>query len=232
MFADERERARRWRAFDQVVESIASRIRAGELRPGDRLPPERVLARDLGMSRLSIRSGLQYLAAMGVLRTRHGVGSEIRQKPELDSRALNLLSALHGFTQAQVLEARRVLEPACAGLAAKRATTEQMTSMADEVTEMFASIDHPESFRYHNRCFHHAVATSSGNPVLAALLGLISSLTFEQELSASGQPCALHEMAGVYRRIYLAVRAHDAESADLEMALHLRSLLSDAHIEG
>ena len=99
-----------------VVQHVRALIERGELRPGDRLPPERELAVQLGVSRPSVRAGLRSLAAIGVLQTRHGAGTFITDgPPTLGSEPLSFLAALHGFTRDEMFEARRALEVGVAG---------------------------------------------------------------------------------------------------------------------
>jgi len=104
---------------DQVVRHIALLIERGELRPGDRLVPERELAQELGVSRPTVRAGLHALAAMGVTESRQGAGTFITGgPPRLGAGPLSFLAALHGFTRDDMFDARRVLEVAAAALAA------------------------------------------------------------------------------------------------------------------
>ena len=148
-----------------VVQHVRALIERGELRPGDRLPPERELAVQLGVSRPSVRAGLRSLAAIGVLQTRHGAGTFITDgPPTLGSEPLSFLAALHGFTRDEMFEARRALEVGVAGLAAERATDDQIATIAEEVTGMFASLDDAQAFLIHDIRFHRAVAAASGNP--------------------------------------------------------------------
>src|SRR5690606_33867599 len=126
-------------------------IEQGALRPGDRLPAERELALRVGVSRPSVRAGLRSLAAMAVLRTRHGSGTYVADGPPvLDSRPLRLLASLHGFTSDQLFETRRMLEVGAAGLAAERANGDEIATMAEAVTGMFASVDEPQVFLRHD----------------------------------------------------------------------------------
>ena len=143
MIGDERDfRASDGAAAELVVDHVRDRIERAELKPGDRLPPERELAQRIGVSRPSVRAGLRSLSALGVVQTRHGsVPTCADGPPQLDSRPLSLLAALHGFTTEQMFEARRVLEVGVAGLAAERANGEQIAAMAEEVTGMFASVE-------------------------------------------------------------------------------------------
>jgi GntR family transcriptional repressor for pyruvate dehydrogenase complex len=127
---------------DQVVSHIKNLIERGNLRPGDRLPAERDLAAQIGVSRPTVRVGLHALAAMGVVRSRHGSGTYIPDgPPTLGSEPLSLLAALHGFTREEMYEARRLLEVGAAGLAAERATPDQLATLADEVSNLFAAMN-------------------------------------------------------------------------------------------
>ncbi|HET8645303.1 MAG TPA: GntR family transcriptional regulator, partial [Vicinamibacteria bacterium] len=164
----------------QVVEHVRREIEAGHLKPGDRLAPERELARQIGVSRPSLRSGLRSLQAMGVIRSRQGSGTYIADgPPRLGEGPLQFLAALHGFTRDEMFEARRVLEVGTAGLAAERADHEQMGTMAEEVASMFAALDDPQAFLVHDVQFHRAVAAGSHNAVLATLIDTVAELVYE-----------------------------------------------------
>jgi GntR family transcriptional repressor for pyruvate dehydrogenase complex len=209
-------------AAELVVDHVRGQIERAELKPGDRLPPERELAQRIGVSRPSVRAGLRSLSAMGVVQTRHGSGTYIADgPPHLDSQPLSLLAALHGFTTEQMFEARRVLEMGVAGLAAERATGEQIAVMAEEVTGMFASVEDQQAFLMHDIRFHRAVAMASGNPILASLVEMVSSLYFEHRRRTMPRGRDLRETAVTHRNIYHAVRAHDADRARREMSVHL-----------
>jgi GntR family transcriptional repressor for pyruvate dehydrogenase complex len=205
-----------------VVRHVRGLIESGELRPGDRLPPERELAVQLGVSRPSVRAGLRSLAAIGVLQTRHGAGTFITDgPPTLGSEPLSFLAALHGFTRDEMFEARRALEVGVAGLAAERATDEQIATIAEEVTGMFASIDDPQTFLVHDIRFHRAVAVASGNPILASLIEMVSALFYEQRRKTAHQGRDLKDAAQMHRAIYHAIRARDAKRARATMHDHL-----------
>src|SRR5205823_1858258 len=144
---------------DPVVSHIRGLIERGALRPGDRLPAERDLASQIGISRPTVRAGLHALAAMGVVRSRQGSGTFIPAgPPALAPEPLRFLAALHGFARGDMYETRRLLEVGAAGLAADRATPEQLAAIADEVTSLFAVMDDPQRFLVHDLDFHRAVA--------------------------------------------------------------------------
>jgi GntR family transcriptional repressor for pyruvate dehydrogenase complex len=205
----------------QVVEHVRQEIEAGRLGPGDRLPPERELARKMGVSRPSLRSGLRTLQAMGIITARRGAGTFLVEgPPRLGKASLEFLAALHGFTLDQMYEARRLLEVGAAGLAAERATGEHLVAMADEITGMFASLEEPQAFLRHDLGFHRAVAAGSGNPIVAAIIGTLAEIIWETgRINMEG--FGLRESAETHRRIYEAIRARSPERARREMTEHL-----------
>ncbi|HEX2833129.1 MAG TPA: FadR/GntR family transcriptional regulator [Thermoanaerobaculia bacterium] len=207
---------------DQVVRHIAVLIERGELRPGDRLAPERELAQELGLSRPTVRAGLHALAAMGVTESRQGAGTFITGgPPRLGAGPLSFLAALHGFTRDQIFEARKVLEVGAAGLAAERGLADRLAPMAEEVTGMFATLTEPQTFLVHDVRFHRAIAAAADSPVLLALVEMISSLVYEQRRMTVERAVDLKESAEMHRRIYQAIRDKDPERARLEMTRHL-----------
>jgi GntR family transcriptional repressor for pyruvate dehydrogenase complex len=215
--------ARKVTAAELVVTQVRGLIERGEVRSGDRLPPERDLALQLGVSRPSVRSGLKSLAAMGVVQIRQGAGTFITGGPPvLASEPLRFLAALHGFTKTQMFEARLVLEVAVAGLAAERASSDTLMVISDETTGMFASLDQPELFLDHDIRFHQAVAAASGNPILASVVEMISKMFYELRHSSIHAAKDLRLAAEEHRAIYQAIRAGDAERARTAMGGHLR----------
>ena len=210
----------------QVTEFVTRYVRglilSGELRPGQRLPPERELVTEIGVSRTSVRAGLQSLAAKGVLITKHGAGTFVAEGPPvLDSEPLSFLAALHGFTPHEMFEARRTLEVGVAGLAATHATGEQLLAIAEEVTGMFASLDDPQKFLVHDIRFHRAVAAASGNPILVSLVQMVSVIFYELCRRTADQTGEQRSGAEMHRAIYQAIRARDRSRAQRLMYDHL-----------
>jgi DNA-binding FadR family transcriptional regulator len=155
----------------QVVDHIRSLMQKGTLQPGDQIPPEREFARTLKISRASLRTGINYLAAMGVLKVRHGVGTFVADgPPEFDKASLSLMGVLHGFQSWQMFEARLILESSLAELAAERSTEEHHAALSEEVAEMFAALGSPADYLIHDILFHRIISQASGNPILATLM--------------------------------------------------------------
>lgn len=206
----------------QVVEHVRSLISSGEVRPGDRLPPERELARNLKISRSSLRAGIGFLSAMGVLKSRHGAGTFVSNgPPALDSSSLSVLGALHGFLPWQMFEARIVLEANVAALAAERATDEHLAELAEEVAEMYAALDDPQEYLIHDVRFHRTIARAAGNPILAALMETITANLYGNRILTVALSQDLKESAEMHREIYRAIRSHNPAQARSTMEQHL-----------
>ncbi len=207
----------------QVVEHVRGLIASGSLHRGDRLPPERELARELKISRSSLRAGIGFLSAMGVLKSRHGAGTFVSSgPPALDSNSLNVLGTLHAFQPTQMFEARLVLEASIAALAAERATGEHIAELAEEVAEMYASLDDPHEYLIHDVRFHRAIARAAQNPILAALMETITANLYESRQVTVAHSSDLKESAEMHREIFRAIRSHNPTHARQTMEHHLK----------
>lgn len=205
-----------------VADRIRQMIVNGELRRGQKLPPERDLVRMFGLSRTSVRSGLQLLANKGVLVIKHGTGTFVVDGPlVLDSEQFHFLSALHGFSQADMFEARRSLESTVAALAAERATGDDLAAMSDAVTGMFVSLGDALAFLRQDVAFHRAVAAASKNPIMAALVEMVSGMFFEIRKRTAHLGRDLQPVAERHRQIYLAIRNRESAVAARRMVEHL-----------
>lgn len=211
-----------------TAEEVAARLRemihSGELAAGDRLPPERDLAKTLGVSRPTLRAGIRSLSAVGILQSRQGAGTFVavaEESPTLDSSPLRMLSALHGFTSDEMFEARLALEMSIAGLAARRATSEQMTQLAEEIAGMYASLGEPEQYLVHDMRFHQIVAAASGNRILTSLMNMVATILFDSRSKTVKRAKDLKESAEQHHNIYRALRDRNPDLAEKAMHDHL-----------
>lgn len=209
---------------EEVVVRLRDMIHNGELSSGDRLPPERDLAKLLGVSRPTLRAGIRSLSTVGILQSKQGAGTFVAaadESPTLDGSALKMLSALHGFTTDEMFEARLALEMSIAGLAAERATSEQMTLMAEEITGMYASLDDPEQYLVHDMRFHQTVAAASNNRILTSLMNMVATILFDSRSKTVHRALDLKESAEQHHNIYRAMRERDPQAARAAMHDHL-----------
>jgi len=216
----------------RVVNHIRNLIETGELQPGDRIPPEREFARRLRISRASLRTGIGYLAAMGVMDVRHGVGTFVADgPPEIGKSSLSLLGALHGFQSWQMFEARRILESELAALAAQRGREQHLAALSEEVAEMYATVDNPMEYLIHDVRFHRVIAQASGNPILAALMETITSALYDERRKTAERSRDLRQSADLHREIYRAIRTRNAAEAKAVMERHLTMAQSAQDLE-
>src|SRR6266702_2385798 len=207
---------------EQVVIQVRDMIRQGTLKPGDRLPPERELAKRLGISRASLRHGLRFLAAIGVLTSRHGSGTYIAEGPPArDSEPLRMRAELHRFTPDEMFETRKLLEVGLAGLAAQHAQPDHLAVMAEEVAEMYAALADPQEYLVHDIRFHRAIAAASGNPTLATLVEMVSAVLYERRRETIDRAHDFKESLELHQQLYRAIRARQPEEARAAMSEHI-----------
>ncbi len=207
----------------QVVNHVRSLIEDGTLHPGDKIPPEREFAKELKISRASLRAGIGHLAAMGVLNVRHGVGTFVADgPPALGTASLELLGVLHGFKPWQMFEARLILESHLAAMAAERGKEEHFTALAEEVTEMYATFHEPQEYLIHDMRFHRTIAEASGNPILAVLMETITAALYDERRKTVERSQTLKQSAEMHREIYRAIRSRKANEARAVMEKHLK----------
>ena len=207
---------------EQVVARVYELIKQQNLQPGNRLPPERELSKQLGISRPALRAGLSSLISMGVLQSRQGAGTFIVDgPPALDSEPLRLLAQLHGFSYDHMFETRSILEVGAAGLAAENATGDQLATMSEEMAEMYAALGDPQQFLVHDISFHRAVAAGSGNPTLATLVEMVSAILYERRRDTIGRAHDFNEALDLHRQIYRAIRSRRPEEAREAMREHI-----------
>jgi GntR family transcriptional repressor for pyruvate dehydrogenase complex len=150
------------------------------LGPGDRLAAEHEIIADLGAARASVREALRLLEAHGVIENRRGTNGGIimtQPRPEQLASSLAMVLQSYGGTLRTVHEARRVMAPTVAALAARRSSALQISELRDCITAMREHIDDEKSFHRANRRFHDVVAEAAGNVLLSAILLSLTWMT-------------------------------------------------------
>ena len=163
---------------DEAILKIKSMILSGELKPGDRLSPEKELSESLGLSRSSLREAVKALEIIRVLDVRRGDGTYVTSlEPQLLLEAMAFVVDIHQDSSVlKLFEVRRILEPAAAAMAAARSTPEDIAELRELVAEVdeHTSIDDLVS---HDMQFHRRINTMSGNAYLTSLLEGLSGKT-------------------------------------------------------
>src|SRR5262249_12450769 len=131
------------RIYEEIVRQVKQLITDGKLKSGDRLPPERDLAEKFMVSRTSVREALRALQSRGLVGIRAGEGALIRDiSVDALIEPLALVILPHREAVGELFEARRLLEPAIAALAARRATRDELNEMERILEEQAKEVAH------------------------------------------------------------------------------------------
>ncbi|HUQ57085.1 MULTISPECIES: FadR/GntR family transcriptional regulator [Lentzea] len=209
---------------DDAILRVKEMIVSGELKPGDRLPREADLAERLGLSRNSLREAVKALSLVRVLDVRQGDGTYVSSLRADDLLgALSFVLDLHRGEDSvlEVLQVRRILEPAAAAMAAQRVD-------ADEIVKLRALCDAAESAKSveelveHDLDFHRAIAQCSGNAYLAQLLDTLAGPTVRVRIwRGITQSNAVDRTVAEHRAIVDALAAHQPELARSWSTVHV-----------
>lgn len=205
----------------QVFRQLRDQVLRRTWPPGSKLPSEHELARSMGVSRVSLREGIQRLVSIGILETRHGEGTFVRELTgDIYFNPLIPLLALDPADIFYVLEYRRIVERGTAALAAERATEQDLADLDAAYETMLATRNDVAAFARADLEFHLVLAKATGNPVLIKVnnvLRSVLSVSMENIVSTLGMQDGLH-----YHRLLIdAVRARDAGAAERIMEEHV-----------
>ncbi|MEO7192841.1 MAG: FadR/GntR family transcriptional regulator [Vicinamibacterales bacterium] len=208
---------------DEAIVRIRGMIVAGELSPGQRLPTEKELGEQLGLSRNSLREAVKALELIRVLDVRQGDGTYVTSlKPHLLLEAMSFVVDLHQDESVlEILEVRRVLETHAAGVAARRITPEQI----QQLDAMLLSVDESTSVEdlvAHDMDFHRLVAHSAGSAYLSSLLAGLSSSTVRARVwRGLTEARSVTRTLAEHRAILDALADHDSDAARAWTAVHV-----------
>jgi GntR family transcriptional regulator, transcriptional repressor for pyruvate dehydrogenase complex len=167
-----------------ITEEIISRIKAllanGKLKPGSKLPPERELSLILGVGRPALRQALKALATMGIIDSRVGRGTFINASSwELLAAPMDFMMLLNAVTIKELFEVRKALEVELSGLAAERATAQEISQLEAVVKKQESELSNPDEFLKLDVEFHSVIANGSRNILFWAILDNLRRLMIE-----------------------------------------------------
>lgn len=214
------------RKADEVAAVLLERVTNGHLRPGDRLPPERELAEELGVSRTVVREAVSMLAGKGVLLSMVGSGLKITAvNGSTASQSLGLYLVGNRLDYRQIHEARELIEVQVAGLAAEKAQPEHLEELAAACEQMAAAGEDLEQRALADMRFHRALVPAAGNEIYGVVLDSLHQGLIEVRKHNLVIPEAIDEAISSHERIRSAVVNRDADAARRAMADHLRGVL-------
>jgi DNA-binding FadR family transcriptional regulator len=207
-----------------TIGAITRLIREQDLMPGDRLPSEATLARDLQVSRTVVREAFRSLAALRIIEL--GTGRRATVAP-IDHGAMSLIIE-HGvhtdqISIQQIYDVRRTIETRIAALAALRRSEAEARLIGERAAAMRASLDAPAELMRHDLAFHAALASASRNPVFSLIVGAFQGITAQTwpiGWRSRTTPAAREAMIANHERIAAAIAEGDPERAAAAMSLH------------
>jgi GntR family transcriptional regulator, transcriptional repressor for pyruvate dehydrogenase complex len=219
------------RTFEEAADQIAEKVRTGELRAGDRLPGERSLALQMEISRPTLREAVKVLVDAGVLEVRRGPGGGMYVATDVVPTELVRHSASLRLAEIKtVLEARRMLEPQVAQLAAERATEQDFEALERSIEAMRRLVEggwhprHEDRFLQLDVQFHLALARAAGNPAVETLMRMLfRQLEIARDM-AMHVPLVPEWTISIHERTLAALRNGDADEVAAVMDEHLGQL--------
>lgn len=204
----------------KLSEELLNYIRSENLKPGDRLPNESILAKKMGVGRSSIREAMKLLASRNIVTIRQGSGTYISQTPGMveDPLGFSFIADKQKLAQ-DSLEVRFLLEPAIASLAAQNASEEDISLLRRLCQEVEDLVRLGQDHTQKDIEFHTAIALSSKNVVVPRLIPVINSaIPLLIELTGN---TLKQETIDTHRALADAIAAHNAAAAHDAMYLHL-----------
>jgi GntR family transcriptional repressor for pyruvate dehydrogenase complex len=216
-------------AYLQVSEQLRELILRGDLKPGERLPPEAELAVMFGVSRSTVREALRVLSSQNLIATSRGVvGGSFIAHPDADQVrdqlevSLGLLSG-SAMSVDELLEGRALLEVPAARLAAQRRTPEHVRALDEALSAN--DVDRLGRFHGHQQ-FHVAVLRAAGNRMLELMTRPVFNVLQNRVMGTAASPQFWSLVDADHQHIFEAIRDRDAARAGDAMATHLEHLRS------
>ena len=216
---------RKTRVSEEIIEQVRDLIASGRLRPGDRLPAERELARTFGVGRSAVREAIRAMESLGLIEARPGEGTFLSASPGSHARdpvAASLYQAWN--TQRQLFEVRRVLEPGLAALAARRATAEQIEKMRTVLDAQETEIRAGGSGMKEDTSFHYLVAEAAGNEILLRIVDSLMNLVQKTRAASLQRGDRPAQSLKRHRAILNAMQARNPAAAERRMREHIREI--------
>ncbi|MFN2299711.1 MAG: FadR/GntR family transcriptional regulator [Anaerolineales bacterium] len=206
---------------EQVFHQLRDQILGGAWPPGSKIPSESVLTRRLGVSRVSLREALNMLVSLGLLESRQGGGTFVKEySSEVLFNPLVPMIALDKTDILDVLEYRRIVEKGTAGLVAEKAGKKEIGELEAAYREMTFVKGDVHAFARADLDFHLALARATGNPIIIKVNNIIKnvlSASMDKIVSALGVSDGL----SYHRRILDAIKARDPQRAEALMEEHV-----------
>ncbi len=214
-------------ASEKVVHRLLALVKAGDLKPGDRLPSERDLAEKFNVSRPTVREAVRALVVLGVIRSHHGGGIYVSGLEAADLlQPLSFFLTLHKVEVDSLYHARQLIEGEIVALAAKVVTPDDLAALAALIDAQELVVGNPAEYRVLDTRFHQMMASIAANPFLARAASSMNVLGLEFRKTASENEAVIRLSIADHRRILAALAARDSETARAAMREHMEHVLN------
>jgi GntR family transcriptional regulator, transcriptional repressor for pyruvate dehydrogenase complex len=218
---------------EMVVRRILDMVKAGVLKAGDVLPPERDLAVSLNVSRPSVREAMRGLAVLGVVKTRQGGGAYISDLgPDSLLGPLQFYLSLERMNIRELYDARSLIESDVARRAAVNISDADLGRLETLLDAQTRTIGDPIAFRQSDFEFHEVIWIGSGNAFLKRIGESLNVLGLEFRKRASEKPGVLEQSLSDHRRLLDALKARDADAAARAAEAHMQNVYQSTISQG
>ncbi|UUR87197.1 FadR family transcriptional regulator [Clostridium perfringens] len=214
------------KVYEQVVDQIKEMVRVGQIKKGDKLPTERVMAEELQVSRTSIREAMRALEVVGLIESRQGAGNYIREEfDDVLLEPLSIVFMLQNGTNKDIFELREVLELSTIFLSVMRISDEELKKLGELVERFKTSRDEEENVKIDSE-FHSIIVKGANNVLITNLLEGVSELV--DKFISEGRRAILSDernrgkLLDFHEKIYLAIKNRYAYSAYKHMQEHFQ----------
>ncbi|MDK2992429.1 MAG: GntR family transcriptional regulator, transcriptional repressor for pyruvate dehydrogenase complex [Clostridiales bacterium] len=212
---------------EQVYEQLKRQLLNGEWKQGDKIPSENELAEAFNVSRVTVRHAIQKLTALGLIETRVGEGSFVKEvKPGVYMNAIIPLAYLGENSTLEVLEFRYVIESESVGLAAERATQEDIAELKEILKDMEDVKEDTKLFAEADLRFHFKIAQITRNSLIIETYNILNDIL---ETAMTDIVKRLGFKLGIYYHTKLleAIEHHDSEQAKKVMKEHVNKTIEN-----
>jgi len=208
--------------YEELVEILITKIQNGELKKGDKFPPERILSNEFHVSRSTVRMALKTLKSMGYVRSVTGGGHYVTHVTTEDI----IIPFSNMIKQDKtlildIIEVRKHMEAHMASLAAKQATQEELAKIYGTILDMQADISTGGNGIRGDNHFHLEIAKASHNKAFVIIVELLSELLDESRQATLNIPGQPNKTIEDHMHIFEAIRDKDSEFAKVNMLDHL-----------
>lgn len=210
------------RIYEEITQRLQELVEAEDLKPGDRLPPERRLATLFGVSRNSMREAIKSLEQTGLLESRPGAGTYIAAGNQAElARQLGEAFARERHKLEDIFELRLLLEPQIARLAARRVSPRTLERLDDLMLAYEDAVGHGKPVLEIDQNLHDTIAAATGNHAIVRLMEQMHDMLVESRDEALQSSQRIRMALEDHRKILRALRLGDADGACAAMTEHL-----------